>query len=124
MEKVTKSIGTFDAKDVLLLMGGAAALFFTYRHWNDDKKLLKDVVQILTEERRGRSLSRVRSDSLDNSPEKNNPPIEALHTERSKMSTKNKKYNIEKQHISRILFTGGPCAGKTTALAEVQADLQ
>jgi len=67
MEKAQKVIGNFEAKDLLLLMGGAAALYLTYKQWGDDKKLLKDVVQILAEEKRGRAVS-----FSDNKPERDN----------------------------------------------------
>ena len=31
--------------------------------------------------------------------------------------------NDDKVNVTRILLTGGPCAGKTTALAAIQQDL-
>lgn len=77
MEKAQKVIGNLEAKDLLLLAGGAAALYFSYKHWNDDKKLLKDVVQILAEEKRGRTVSFSESkNERDNSLEAKVPGIE------------------------------------------------
>ena len=42
-----------------------------------------------------------------------NPPI----------NYKRKHTNFEKHNIVRICMTGGPCAGKTTAIASIKQDL-
>jgi len=34
-----------------------------------------------------------------------------------------RKNTFERQNIFRICMTGGPCAGKTTAIASIQQDL-
>ena len=38
------------------------------------------------------------------------------------MNSRNKSEQVE-SHIFRICLTGGPCAGKTTAIASIKQDL-
>ena len=46
-------------------------------------------------------------------------PLQPQNTNRPRAST----LADDKVNVTRILLTGGPCAGKTTALAAIKADL-
>ncbi len=90
------------------------------KHFNDNKKQLEDAVNRLKDQKSKideAATTRLRSNSKEE--EKIDPNI-LIHKSIKQELTLIK--NSDSLH--KICITGGPCAGKTTALAMLQSDLQ
>jgi hypothetical protein len=80
--------------------------------------MLKDEVPAAKRERSDSIVSHDNNDKVSSTNAMSNSFVNNI---KSKMggSALTRKFSHDRIHITRILLTGGPCAGKTTAMASI-----